>query len=152
MIGGQNIKQIPDLVKIKIALRDIFKILDSADEDQLQIHANSKLINKPIVGNIEFKDVSFKYQSREEIVLTNVSFSVKSGEFVALVGPSGCGKSTIISLLLRFYEPTSGQIIVDGFDLRDFDVHCLRQQFGTVSQEPILFDETVLENIAYSKG
>lgn len=79
MIGGQNIKQIPDLVKIKIALRDIFKILDSADEDQLQIHANSKLINKPIVGNIEFKDVSFKYQSREEIVLTNVSFSVKSG-------------------------------------------------------------------------
>ncbi len=68
------------------------------------------------------------------------------------MGPSGCGKSTIISLLLRFYEPTSGQIIVDGFDLRDFDVHCLRQQFGTVSQEPILFDETVLENIAYSKG
>jgi ABC-type multidrug transport system fused ATPase/permease subunit len=79
MIGGQNIKQIPDLVKIKIALRDIFKILDSTDEDQLQIHENSKLINRPIVGNIEFKDVSFKYQSREEIVLTNVSFSVKSG-------------------------------------------------------------------------
>ena len=61
MIGGQNIKQIPDLVKIKVALRDIFKILDSADEDQLQIKDKSELINRPIEGNIEFKDVSFKY-------------------------------------------------------------------------------------------
>ena len=69
-----------------------------------------------------------------------------------MVGPSGCGKSTIISLLLRFYEPASGHIMVDGVNLLDFDVHCLRHHFGTVSQEPILFDETVLDNIAYSKG
>ncbi len=85
-------------------------------------------------------------------MLSNLSFSVKSGEYAAVVGPSGCGKSTIISLLLRFYEPTSGQITVDGINIRDFDVHCLRRHFGTVGQEPVLFDETVLYNIAYSKG
>jgi ABC-type multidrug transport system fused ATPase/permease subunit len=81
--------------------------------------------------------------------LKSVSFSVKAGERVGLVGASGCGKSTIIQLLLRFYEPNEGSILVDGVDLKEYDINALRRHFGIVSQEATLFDETVRYNILY---
>jgi ABC-type multidrug transport system fused ATPase/permease subunit len=81
--------------------------------------------------------------------LKSVSFSVKAGERVGLVGASGCGKSTTIQLLLRFYEPNEGLILVDGVDLKEYDINALRRHFGIVSQEATLFDETVRYNILY---
>ena len=81
--------------------------------------------------------------------MKSVSFSVKAGERVGLVGASGCGKSTIIQLLLRFYEPNEGSILVDGVDLKEYDINALRRHFGIVSQEATLFDETVRYNILY---
>ena len=81
--------------------------------------------------------------------MKSVSFSVKAGERVGLVGASGCGKSTIIQLLLRFYEPNEGSILVDGVDLKEYDINALRRHFGIVSQEATLFDETVRYNIMY---
>jgi ABC-type bacteriocin/lantibiotic exporter with double-glycine peptidase domain len=108
------------------------------------------MIKSPIKGNIEFKNVSFKYENREKYVLDNLSLHVKEGEELALVGASGCGKSTVISLLLGFYRPTKGQILLEGIDIKDYDLHHLRSSFGVVSQEPLLFDETIAWNIRYN--
>ena len=82
-------------------------------------------------------------------VLSDVSFSVRAGQTVALVGASGCGKSTVMQLLQRFYDPLEGALCVDGHDLRVLDVDWLRQQIGVVSQEPVLFATTIAENIRY---
>ncbi|XP_011495053.1 PREDICTED: multidrug resistance protein homolog 49 [Ceratosolen solmsi marchali] len=103
-----------------------------------------------IVGSIEFKNVSFEYPSRADSkVLKNLSFSVKKGETVALVGSSGCGKSTCIQLLQRFYDTNEGQILLDGYDLKDLNIKWLRSCFGIVGQEPVLFDTTIAENIRF---
>jgi subfamily B ATP-binding cassette protein MsbA len=101
-------------------------------------------------GEVEFQDVFFSYNERET-VLGGVSFTAKPGETVALVGPSGAGKTTIIQLLPRFYEIDSGRILIDGVDIRDLDLYDLRSFIGTVSQETVLFDDTVRENIRYGK-
>jgi ABC-type multidrug transport system fused ATPase/permease subunit len=116
----------------------------------LQIKKNENLISKDIKGNITFKNVGFKYESREEFALKDVSFDIAAGERVNFVGSSGCGKSTILKLLLGFYHCREGEITIDGTPITDYDVHCLREHFGTVSQEPELFDDTVEYNIAYN--
>lgn len=85
-------------------------------------------------GDIEFRDVSFRYEDRQESILSNLNLIIKEGEKTALVGASGCGKSTLVQLLLRFYEPTEGNIFVGGTELRDFDLAYLRRQFGVVAQ------------------
>jgi ATP-binding cassette, subfamily B, bacterial MsbA len=97
---------------------------------------------------IEFRDVCFSYDP-EQPVLTNVHLGVRAGETVALVGPNGCGKSTLLSLLPRFYDPNHGAILIDGNDLRTVHLRSLRQQIGVVTQEVILFDDTIFNNIAY---
>ncbi len=99
-------------------------------------------------GDIEFTNVAFSY-NEEAIVLTDVSFSIKAGQMVGIVGPTGCGKSTIVSLIPRFYDPTSGTVTIDGVDLRDYDKAALRNQIGYVLQETILFAGSVHDNIAY---
>jgi ABC-type multidrug transport system fused ATPase/permease subunit len=106
-------------------------------------------VNEEINGTIEFKNVSFKYPQREKIVLENLSFKVEGGK-IALVGHSGSGKSTIVQLLLRFYEPTEGDILLNNRSIKEFDLYGLRKQFGLVSQEPSLFMGTVEENIRYN--
>ncbi|ULU10527.1 hypothetical protein L3Y34_014663 [Caenorhabditis briggsae] len=99
-------------------------------------------------GDISFQNVHFRYPSRKDIpVLKGISLEVKSGEKIALVGSSGCGKSTIVNLLQRFYDPTKGKVSIDGVDLKEINVHSLREQIGIVSQEPVLFDGTIYENI-----
>ncbi len=97
---------------------------------------------------IEFQGVSFRYGAGGD-VLHDISFRVRAGEVVALVGPSGAGKSTLVDLVARFYDPSQGRILLDGADLKEYDVASLRRMMGVVTQESILFNDTVWNNIAY---
>jgi ATP-binding cassette subfamily B protein len=106
----------------------------------------------PLRGEVEFRDVHFHYASRPEVeVLKGISLSVQPGEKIALVGPSGSGKSTIISLLLRFYDPQTGEIRMDGRPAPDYPLAWLRNQMSIVPQEAMLFGGTIYENIAYGR-
>ena len=99
-------------------------------------------------GEIEFKNVSFSYDSREP-VLKDVSFRIRPGEHVAIVGPSGVGKTTLLTLILRFYKPTAGEIYFDGRPASDYEVGSLRQRIGYVSQCPLVLSGTIMENLRY---
>ncbi len=105
----------------------------------------------PLRGEITFQNVGFGY-STEAAVLRDVSFEIKAGQMVGIVGPTGSGKSTVVSLIPRFYDPTSGTITIDGTDIRVFKLEGLRNQVGYVLQETVLFRGTVAENIAYGRG
>jgi ATP-binding cassette subfamily B protein len=103
-------------------------------------------------GEVEFRGVHFRYPSRPEAeVLKGISFAVRSGEKIALVGPSGAGKSTIIALLLRFYDPQQGELLVDGRPAPSYPLDWLRNQMSIVPQEALLFGGTIFENIAYGR-
>jgi len=104
----------------------------------------------PVQGRVEFENISFSYDEMRP-VLSNINFEVMPTETVALVGLSGAGKTTIINLLSRFYEPTSGKIAIDGIDIREVTLTSLRSQIGLVTQELILFNDTIRNNIAYGK-
>lgn len=101
--------------------------------------------------DIEFRNVTFKYENDDKKVLDNVSFKVKSGSTVAFVGPSGAGKSTMANLIPRFYDVNEGEILIGGINIKEYEVHSLRKNVGMVSQEPFLFDDTIRNNIAYAK-
>ena len=129
------------------ASKRVFEIIER--EPNLK-YVGQKITN--LKGAIEFKNVNFSYPMRSDIeVLKNISFKINSGEMIAFVGPSGSGKTTISSLLLRFYEIDSGQILIDDKDSREIDPFSLRENIGVVSQEPILISSTIKENIRYSK-
>lgn len=101
-------------------------------------------------GNIQLKDVCFSYSTREDTpIFSNVNLKIKAHTMLAVVGSSGSGKSTLGSLLLRYYDPTGGVISIDGISIDKLDPHWLRQQIGTVSQEPILFSCSIKDNILY---
>ncbi len=105
---------------------------------------------RPVVGRLAFKNVSFAYPDRKEgSALRDVSFTVAAGQTVALVGPSGAGKSTVLNLILRFFDPQSGEIRIDDVDVRKLRLHELRQQMAVVAQDVALFADTVAENIRY---
>ncbi len=104
-----------------------------------------------LAGKIEFKDVNYKYPSRDTQVLKNLSLTINPGEVAAFVGPSGSGKTTIIHLLLRFFDPVSGRILVDGHDMTEVDTTDLRAHLGLVTQDTILFDDTVYKNITIGR-
>jgi ABC-type multidrug transport system fused ATPase/permease subunit len=124
----------------------ILEILDQQDE---QSSSSRKL---KLTGNIEFENVQFSYPTRNDVtVLKGISFSIQPGEKIALVGPSGSGKSTIINLLMRFYNPSHGEIKVDGINTLQYNLSDFRSNIGIVPQEVILFGGTILENIAYGK-
>lgn len=103
----------------------------------------------PLSEQITFRNVSFKYQDSNDWILRNVNLDVRRGEVVALVGLSGAGKSTLTNLLMRFYDPTSGEILIDGADIRDAKLASLRRQVALVTQEVILFNDSIINNIAY---
>src|SRR5262249_37737793 len=98
--------------------------------------------------NIEFRDVCFSYAPGKP-TLSTINLTVRAGETIAVVGKNGCGKTTLLSLLARFDDPDHGSILIDGFDIREVNLGTLRQQIGVVTQEPILFDDTIRNNIAY---
>ena len=132
------------------ATERVFELLEETPED---INANPKTTPlEKIKGNVTFKNVAFSYPSRKEVqVLKDVNFSAGFGQKIAIVGPSGAGKSTISSLLLRFYDITSGEITVDGKNIYDYDLENLRGNMSIVPQDVILFGGTIRENIAYGK-
>ncbi len=109
------------------------------------------LIPSNVNGDIAFEHVAFGYKA-DEPVLKDVHFQIKAGETVGIVGPTGGGKSTIVSLIPRFYDPNAGRILVEGVDIRDFDLQALRNQIGYVLQETVLFRGTIADNIAYGRG
>ena len=104
-----------------------------------------------VKGEIEFRDVSFRYEDQTEQVLRGLSLRVKAGEYVALVGPSGAGKTTLCSLIPRFYEVSEGAISIDGIDIRDMKLNGLRNHVGIVQQDVYLFAGTVMDNIRYGR-
>lgn len=101
-------------------------------------------------GVIEFRDVSFQYPTRHHMVLKNVSFKIKSGENISIIGPPASGKTTILNLILRFYDVTSGSVLVDGMDVKDYRFVDLRERITYSSQDPIIFSETLMGNVRFS--
>lgn len=130
------------------AAERIFHILDMDTEDVID-KGTAELMG--IKNRIEFRDVYFKYNKTSRYVLSGINFELVSGKGVAIVGSSGGGKTTIGNLLLRFYDPTTGGIYIDGVDIREFTLSSLRKNIGIVSQDVILFNDTVLNNITYGK-
>ena len=104
-----------------------------------------------VKGNFQFKDVGFEYE-KDDQVLRNISFDVQAGQKIALLGSTGSGKTTLVNLLPRFYDYTTGEILLDGFDLKLYSRRFLRQQIGIVEQEPFLFSRSIRENITYGVG
>jgi len=124
----------------------IFEIIDTKPEiKDVENPLSITNFNK----NIVFENVSFHYDDSDELILKNISFEVKKGEVVAFVGPSGAGKSTLIDLLPRFFDPSSGKIVIDGNDIKEIKIEDLRKLMGIVTQETILFNESIKNNIAY---
>lgn len=126
------------------AAESLFDIIDEPVEKD----TGSRTLSR-VKGNIVFHQVSFSYQTSGKPILKNISFSVKAGQTVAMVGKSGSGKSTLMNLLTRFYEIDSGEITIDGANINLYRLPDLRKQFAFVSQDTILFNDTVANNIAY---
>ncbi|KAJ0695924.1 putative ABC-type xenobiotic transporter [Helianthus annuus] len=140
----------PDTSKAKCSVASVFAILDR--ESEIDPSDESGMILQHVKGEIELRHVSFRYPTRPNVeIFRDLCLTINSGKTVALVGESGSGKSTIISLLQRFYNPGSGCITMDGYELHKFQLKWLRLQMGLVSQEPILFNDTIRANIAYGK-
>lgn len=142
------------LASIQRAIGATERVLDIIDEQPENINLDYKTSehSKRLEGNIEFQNVSFVYPTRPEFpVLNNVSFTAAKGETIALVGPSGSGKSTIASMILRFYDPQSGAIKVDGKNVLDYGLTELRDNMAIVPQDVLLFGGSIKENIAYGK-
>lgn len=125
----------------------IFDILDM--KPVIKNEENAKEIGK-IQGVVEFKDVNFSYDENAK-VLKDINFKVNKGEKIALVGATGAGKTTIVSLLSRFYDPTSGEVLVDGKNIKNVDLESLRSQMGIMLQDTFLFSTTIMENIRYGR-
>lgn len=119
-----------------MAAKRVFRYIDEAQADPLDgLSSDGRILGEKAVGKIEFKNVSFAYPTRRNVqVFRNYSVTIEPGEVLALVGPSGSGKSTIMGLLLRFYEPDSGEILLDGVNIRDINIRWLRHQLGYVGQ------------------
>ncbi|MDQ3731654.1 MAG: lipid A export permease/ATP-binding protein MsbA [Pseudomonadota bacterium] len=124
----------------------IFELIDSESEYDRPVYAP-----KMRRGAVEYRNVSFSYDPAKGDVLKGVTLKVEPGETVALVGRSGSGKSTLVNLLPRFYEPRTGAVLLDGGNIRDYSLSCLREQITYVSQEVMLFNDTIAHNIAYGR-
>ncbi len=141
---------VADLQRAAGATERLMELLHA--QNLLPAPASPQAVPVPLQGELDVRAIRFAYPTRpEQPALDDVSFSVRPGEQVALVGPSGAGKSTLFDLLLRFYDPQQGRITVDGLDLRQLDLEGWRRQVALVSQDPVLFTGTVLDNIRYGR-
>jgi len=150
MGAGQAAALAPDIGKAKPAMINIFGLIDKVPT----IDTKDERGQKPLAvrGEIQLVDVHFHYPSRPDSkIFSGLNLTIEVGKTVALVGSSGSGKSTVISLVERFYDPTSGSVRLDGVDLKALNVKWLRKSLGLVSQEPVLFATTIMENIKYGK-
>jgi len=139
--------KIPELQSSIVSAQRAFSLLDECPES---VDSPDAIPSRRVEGEVEFQHVDFQYTQGRR-VLEDVSFKIPAGSCVGIVGPSGSGKSTLINLLTRFYEPVSGQVLLDGVDLRHYKIADLRAQFSIVMQEPMLFSTTVAGNIAYAR-
>ena len=167
-----GIRGIFDIKKAKISFISIFDLLNVEKKiDHTQEGNINKIKPNNIHGKIEFKNVYFKYPiningneqksnkkeksneiiQKDKYILKNINFTIEPGEKVALIGHSGSGKSTIIKLIERFYEPEKGEILVDGINIKNYNLYELRKKIGLVNQEPVLFKRSIYENIKYGK-
>ncbi|MFH1006318.1 MAG: ABC transporter ATP-binding protein [Candidatus Latescibacterota bacterium] len=133
---------------VLVALKRVFDVLD--EEVTIQDKENAVVL-KEMKGHIVFNNVTLAYKSADGYALKNISFEAKPGMMISLVGPSGSGKTSLVNLLLRLYEASEGQILIDGHDIRDLQLSSLRDHIRMVPQEPILFSGTVAENIIYGE-
>lgn len=137
------------LPRASVAAKRILEVLDT--EPSIEDGTRDTF---PVMkdGEVEFKDVSFKYPDAEEYVLEHISFSAKKGETIAFIGATGCGKSTAINLIPRFYDVTDGEVFVDGVNVKEYTQEALHNKIGYVSQKAILFSGTIAENVAYGEN
>lgn len=130
------------------AAERVFDVLDLENEQD----GNRGLRELPLLSHsLEFRNVTFVYEGTDVPAVKNITLTIAAGEVLALVGSSGSGKTTLVSLVPRFYDPTEGAVLIDGRDIREFTLSSLRRQIGIVSQETVLFDDTVKQNIAYGR-
>jgi len=144
----KNLARVNEVIQTGVAAAgSVFAIIDEKPERDV-----GNLLLENVRGDVVFEAVNFSYDGANRTeVLNNVSFRAASGETIALVGPSGGGKSTLISLLLRFYPVSSGKILIDGIDVEDVELESLREAVAVVSQDTILFDDTIANNISYGR-
>jgi ATP-binding cassette subfamily B protein len=130
-------------------LNNLFDFL--AIEPRMQPTQNARRVVLPIQQGIEFRNVGFRYPGRDDWALRNVSLTIRPGEKIALVGANGAGKTTLIKLLTRLYDPAEGQILLDGIDLREYDLDNLRSHIGVIFQDFVRYQSTVRENIGFGQ-
>ncbi len=137
-----------DLQQAAAAAERVFEVL--ATHSEVLDRADARTMVR-FSREIDFRDVSFSYDGADVATLNGVSFTVRAGQTLAIVGRSGAGKTTLVNLLPRFYDPTGGSIVIDGIDTRQVTLSSLRSQIGIVTQETVLFDDTIAANIAYGR-
>lgn len=148
--GGAVSETIGDIQRASGAAERLAEL--RAERPTIEEPAHPKKLTAPVKGIVDFSDVSFRYPTRpDSLALDRFDLSVTPGETVAIVGPSGAGKSTVFSLLLRFYDPESGSISLDGVNIRDLSLSDLRRTLAIVPQEPVLFSASVADNIRYGR-
>jgi subfamily B ATP-binding cassette protein MsbA len=130
------------------AAERVFSVIDLETEEGTD---RGRLVMPPIARSVAYQDVTFLYEGQAVPALTDIDLVIQAGEMVAIVGSSGSGKTTLANLLPRFYDPTAGRVLIDGVDIQSFTLASLRAQIGIVSQDVVLFDDTVLNNIAFGK-
>ena len=130
------------------AAERVFSVIDLQTEQELD---RGRVTMPPIRQSVLYQDVTFLYDGQTVPALSDIELEIRAGEMVALVGSSGSGKTTLANLLPRFYEPTAGRVLIDGVDIQSFTLASLRAQIGIVSQDVVLFDDTVLNNISFGR-
>ena len=147
---GQSLGAIAAFAESKSAASRVFHVIDRIPAININDETGVEVDKDNFQTNIEFDQVSFSYPTRKDVqVLKEASFSIEKGKTTAIVGPSGCGKSTVMQLIQRMYDPASGDVKIGGTKVSDFKLKSLRSVIGTVSQEPVLFNMTVGENIRF---
>ena len=130
--------------RASVSAKRILEVLDTASTIE-----NGNIIDVEDKGTVEFKNVSFKYPDAEEYMLKDITFKANKGDVVAFIGSTGCGKSTLINLIPRFYDATCGEVLIDGVNVKDYDLKYLYNKIGYIPQIAVIFNGTIKENIAY---
>jgi len=148
LIGAvqQFLSVFPALAQGADAVRSLGEVLEA---EHIEINEGKPVAPNPLVGEIQFKNVSFSYPRGREVALRDISLQIKAGETIAFVGESGAGKSTLVNLAIGFRLPTAGCVKLDGYDLRELDLRTYRRQIGVVPQTTLLFNGTLRENVTY---
>lgn len=149
MAIGQAAPSMSSLTNARAAAGKIFQVIDREPEIDSSGTPGEEVETSKLVGLYRFDNVTFRYPARQEVIIFNgLNLDIEPNKTTALVGGSGCGKSTVTQLMMRFYDPEAGRILLDGKDIREFNVASLRAQIGLVGQEPVLFATSVAQNIA----